>query len=286
MTEPGGLPLKVGVISRIRLNIDGISPAERRVSDFVTAHPEQVLDMSLAELAAAAGVSDATALRFARSIGFSGFTEMKMALVADLTTPVEAVFEYVEDGDDPDTIIHKVLAANMSLIRETIESVDAVVFTDAVASISRTQDIIIVGMGSSIGDILSLQNRLLRIGRRASVMTDPYQMAAHASLLNPDWVMIAISRSGAPASVVRAVEAARESGASTVALTCSPTSRVARAADLSLWASTWEIRSELVGSRAGLASLIDAIYVAVALADVEGTVSRQRRVWDALKREP
>src|SRR3546814_5184282 len=55
------------LLARISASLDALRKSERAVADFVLAHPDQVLQLSIAELAAHAGVSQPTVARFARS---------------------------------------------------------------------------------------------------------------------------------------------------------------------------------------------------------------------------
>ncbi|MGI9646765.1 MAG: MurR/RpiR family transcriptional regulator, partial [Ilumatobacteraceae bacterium] len=65
--EPNGsssLPTGAGVLARIAESIDDLRKSERRVADVILDDPTAALDMSIAKLSAAAGVSDPTVMRF------------------------------------------------------------------------------------------------------------------------------------------------------------------------------------------------------------------------------
>lgn len=64
------------LIARI---LDELPSAERRLADVVLSNMNQLAIYSAHELAAMAGVSAATAVRFFRRLGFSGFNEFRMA---------------------------------------------------------------------------------------------------------------------------------------------------------------------------------------------------------------
>lgn len=73
------------VAERLRRRMDELTPQERRAARTLLAdYPRAGLGTS-AELAAAAGVSAPTVVRFARSLGFGGFAELQSALMAELT---------------------------------------------------------------------------------------------------------------------------------------------------------------------------------------------------------
>ena len=59
-----------------------LSRAERAVGEWVLLHPEQTTSASVAEIAAAAGISEPTVIRFCRSVGADGFRDFKLRLAA------------------------------------------------------------------------------------------------------------------------------------------------------------------------------------------------------------
>ena len=61
-----------------------LSETEKKIVDYVIAHSQAVLTMSVHDLAKAAGTSPASVSRAARRLQFTGYNELKMQLAADL----------------------------------------------------------------------------------------------------------------------------------------------------------------------------------------------------------
>ncbi|HYX36755.1 MAG TPA: MurR/RpiR family transcriptional regulator [Oligoflexus sp.] len=57
-----------------------MTPSEQRIADYLIQYPHESIRMSVAILAKVAKTSEATVVRFARSLGFKGFLEMKAEL--------------------------------------------------------------------------------------------------------------------------------------------------------------------------------------------------------------
>jgi RpiR family transcriptional regulator, carbohydrate utilization regulator len=72
------------IISAIAAHIDQFRPSERLVAKFVLGRPNVVIQMSIADLAVGAQVSEPTIMRFCKALGCLGFMEFKLALVRDL----------------------------------------------------------------------------------------------------------------------------------------------------------------------------------------------------------
>ncbi len=82
-------PLKAGCLLRIKSAMEMFRPSERTVADFVLSHAEQVLQMSVSEVARDIGVGEATVIRFCRALGYKGYQEFKLRLAQDLTSKLK-----------------------------------------------------------------------------------------------------------------------------------------------------------------------------------------------------
>ena len=80
------------VAQRIAQALPRLTRSHRQVADYVLEHPLQVATLPIDELATAAGVSVATANRFARALDFDGYATFRAELVRgfeSLVAPVE-----------------------------------------------------------------------------------------------------------------------------------------------------------------------------------------------------
>ncbi|MFP3681576.1 hypothetical protein SB725_31325, partial [Pseudomonas sp. SIMBA_041] len=71
-----------------------------------------------------ADCGEATIFRFCKRIGYEGYQAMKIALAADLVTPIEAMHEEVEPTDNVATIARKVFTFNSETLQETLRVLD------------------------------------------------------------------------------------------------------------------------------------------------------------------
>ena len=106
------------MLERIHERRSTLSPAERRVADWVVAHPLRASRMTLAELAAACGSSEPTVIRFCRRFGLKGFRELAPRLTEALSRPVSYIHHDVAADDLPGDAARKVVDASIqSLFR-------------------------------------------------------------------------------------------------------------------------------------------------------------------------
>ena len=87
-------------LSRIRKHYEHLSNTEQQIADLILSDWKRIIDMPVAQIACEAGVSQATVVRFCRSIGFDGVPELKLYLKRERLSPLGELSE-VEDDDTP-----------------------------------------------------------------------------------------------------------------------------------------------------------------------------------------
>lgn len=83
--HPDQAPAAAEFDARIEGALEDLPPAEQRMARYFVDHKQSVLLSSAAEIAQAAGTSDATVVRTARSLGFDGLPALREAMLAELT---------------------------------------------------------------------------------------------------------------------------------------------------------------------------------------------------------
>ncbi len=76
------------VLTRIGERLPTLTAAESKVAQYISEQPEQALLMSAVQLGEVLGASDMTVVRTARSLGFTGWPELRRALGSQLALTV------------------------------------------------------------------------------------------------------------------------------------------------------------------------------------------------------
>ena len=280
----GSLP--DGMLSRIRVALDALNPAERRVADIVREQPSNVVHLPIAELAALADVSEGTVVRFCNSVGCRGYQALKLALAADLAQPTLMLQEDITpaDASDPALVAQKVFASDMLALQDTLKLLDPPALTRAVKAIESASELAFFAVGSSHAVASDAAGRFLRIGLRAHAEVDAHFQLVIASLLPSSAVAIAVSHSGVSREPVECLALARGRRATTIAVTARHPSPLTRHADIVLLTTSSETRyrEEAMASRIAQLSLLDSVYVAVAIRRPEASLEALRETSEAL----
>lgn len=246
-----------------------LRPAERRVADEILGNPGEVVHLSITELAKQAKVSDATVVKFCKRLGYKGFQEFKILLAQDVVVKPDPIYGEVEPGNDIHTIKEKIFQANITALQNTAQVLNADALEAAVDAIGKARDIQFYGLGASGIVALDAEQKFSRIGLRANAFVDAHMQVTRAVLLRPGDVVVGLSYSGETREIVEALQAAKYAGALTIAITNYSSSTVAQNADLVLLTSSQEnlFRSGAISSRIAQLSIIDTLFIAVALID-------------------
>jgi DNA-binding MurR/RpiR family transcriptional regulator len=259
-------------LSRIRSQQQLASPAASQVIKYILANPEQVIGMTVTELASAADVSAATVTRCCRDLGFVGYQDMKLSLARDAAPLLKQVHAEILPGDSPAQVLAKVSGSSAEALLEVHSSVDPEAFSGSVAAIVGADIVLLVGVGASAPLAQDAAHRLGTIGYSTIAPPDAISQNIQASRLGPDAVCIAISHTGSSMPTVRSASLASEQGASVIAVTSFVRSPLSEVADYALVVGGREaFRLEALASRMAHLAILDSLYVAAALASPERT---------------
>ena len=213
----GGNPL----MERVRAARATLSPAERRVAEFVLDNPRTVLNDAIAVIAQMAEVSQPTVIRFCRSLGFQGLADFKLKLASGLTGNIPVQRTQVRRQDATPDLCAKVLDNTISAIVQFRESLNVETVDRAIGLLREAKRVEFYATGNSSVVALDAQHKLFRFRIPSVAHTDPSMQSLSAELLGPQDVAVFISSSGQSPELVRAASLALERGAAVLAITAS-----------------------------------------------------------------
>lgn len=123
-----------GLLLRLRERELSASPAERNVIAYVSAHPHEVVGLSVRGLADVTFSSPSSILRFCKRLGFAGYKEFQRELIAELALlgdKKDVALEDISMDDSVERIVGKVMKSNVRTIEATARTLDYTVLSDA-----------------------------------------------------------------------------------------------------------------------------------------------------------
>lgn len=279
-----GLPVS-SCSARLRRMFDSLRPAEKKVASYVLDNGGQVIYQSITELANATGTSDATIVRLANTLGYSGYQELKIALARGLVSPDKNIHDDIEPGDTLPVAVRKAFRANVQAVSDTLDVLDLDSLKDAVNAVIAARQVYLYGVGTSALAAQDAYYKLLRVGIHANFYADIHMQAMSTALISPDDAVIGFSHSGSTRDVVDIIDLAKARGARVICITNRVRSPLARLADIMLRTASEETPFGSGGMPSIMAqlSVVDALFVGVSLAIYDQAVEFIERTGETVR---
>jgi DNA-binding MurR/RpiR family transcriptional regulator len=244
----------------IKVIYESLGKAEKRVADWIMENPGDILPLSIVELAEKCDSSEATIVRFAKKLGFSGYQELKISLAQENRSTI--VNANMSASDGAFDIYEKVCNDIYCSLERTKKVLDKDALEKTSQAIRSAGKIIILGLGNSAAIAMAASHKLLRAGYNAVAYTDNHMQVIAASHLNPGDVAIGISHSGSSKDVIEALQIAKDHGAITVCITNKGKSPIQKHSDYVLHTESDETQYNILAlnSRIAQLSIVDALY--------------------------
>ena len=254
------------LLSQVKAMREQLRPSERKLADYVIDAPREVLDLSMNEVAARAGVSQPTIARFCRALGFSGFREFRIRLAQAVAADLPAVYRDVSPDEPVPGVAAKVLDRTIGALLQVRNNLSNDAVAEAIDLLANASRIEFYGAGGSGIAAQDIQHKFFRLGMPSVAYADPHTFLMSAALLGPGDVVVAISNTGRTRDIVDAARAALAGGAKVIAITHG-TSPLARLATVGLHANVDEDTDVFspMTSRTSHLAIGDILAVGVAL---------------------
>ena len=211
----------------------GLPPQQRAIADFLVQHLEEVPFLAVPELADLTEVSEATIVRFAQSLGFRGYRDLKIELL-QLPNAAEQRPELEPPApDSPRNVL-------LSVARLETDNIRATVVLNPVESIERVADLLrsadhtyVFGMGVSAPLIAMARYIFTEVGVRCTALSGDFTSPSEqAFALRASDLLLVISLPPYSRQTLDMLKVVQDRGTTTVAVTDSLASP---AAGLATW---------------------------------------------------
>ena len=266
--------------NRIAEQFDSLSPKQQTLARLILDNRYYASFASAAELGAKVEASAATVVRLCQTLGYQGLPDLQEAIRDDLPSYLTAVERLEQrlgalpvNGELP----QRVFATDLQNLQRTANTIVAAPFDAVVERIAAAREVIVVATGVAAAPALFLAYSLQVIGLRSrSILGGDVALAVNTAHLTDDDVVIGIGVWRYVRSTVEAMTQAREYGATTIAITDSVVSPLARTATYAFEVATDGVAHSL--SMTAMMSLINALLAGVSLANPARTSQALQRV--------
>ena len=269
-----------------------LSPAHRRIADYLLADGRRAALVPAADIAKTLDMSEATVSRFAQALGYDGYPQLRDRLRERFLVTATSLDRLAASAEQPrGSVLERVLAEDADAVLGTLAQIPAGTFDAAVEAILGARRTYVVGSRGSAGLalVLGMGLRIFLPETRVIAVNVGDEAEELLAVRKGDLVVVisVLRYSGQTLEILRY---AHEAKARTVAITDSPISPVARTADIVLL--TKQTSPRTMASYAAIASVASALTEAVAARlgpRARPALRRAESLWDRFRvhaREP
>ncbi len=272
------------MLSRIEAAREKLRPSEEKLANLVLSEPLSVVEMTMDEFAAQAGVSAPTVARFCAAVGCSGFREFKIRLAQDRGYGLPFVHPDVTSTDTVGEIAHKVFERTLREIMAVRNSLSYEGLERAVDVLARASRIEFYGSGNSGIVAQDIQHKFFRLGMPTVAYADPHIFCMSALTLQAGDAVVLLSNSGRNRDILEAAQNAVSVGAEVIAVT-HPATLLAQIAHVVIEANAMEDADLYTPMTSRIAQLVlgDILAIGVAQRKGEMVCGRLDRAKDAVR---
>ncbi len=242
-----------------------LSKSEKRVAEFVQKHMDETVVLTLQGLADKCNTSDATVLRFCRSLGYHGFADFKVSLVPELLRSGEKAYIDVNSQEEPQDLREAFRQNFIIQTDSTLQNCNVDTLGLIASKIYKANKVVLVGIGGSAGVAEIFCDSLGSLGIFSNFFRDRSLIQNIIPILKQDDVVVGISHSGETEEIVRAIDKAKEYGATTVGITNSSQSKIASIAEFPL---TTGVPVNMMGSYSCQARISQLVILELLLSEI------------------
>lgn len=149
-----------------RENYKTLTKGEKKIAEFVMKNPKKIILMSALDLGKEIGVSDASVLRFAKTMGFNKFSDFRSYMTSELRemSPDDRLIKNWDNFNSKHDIANKIVNSDLNNLKEFLLDVDFNQIDKAADIIDNGRKIYSLGIGSSRAIAQFMAWQLKRLG--------------------------------------------------------------------------------------------------------------------------
>ncbi len=171
----------MSLLDQIQNMYTSFSPNEKKIADYIQNHTEEFSRLDMRRIIAEIGVSNAAMIRFAKKLGFDGYSALKFEITRSL---IQNNFPTGEKSDD---IIHSVTSTYIQALSEMNAYLNLIDLENAAKLIRRSRRVKIFAYSKSAHSAGQFCDRCMSIGVDITpVFNDLFALSGNLELMNEE----------------------------------------------------------------------------------------------------
>ena len=276
--------MRVDLIENIKEKFNTLSKGQKLIAEYIIANYDKAAFMTAVSIGDIVGVSESTVVRFATTLGYEGYKDLRNELHELIKTKLTTVqrLSMTDKYSTKESALKKVMEKDVENIEKTIEEIDYQEFENAIDIILKAKHVYILGLRSSsflAGYLGFYLNFLVKDSN--VIIAGPNDVFEQLLKVESEDVIIAISYPRYSKRTLEAIDFAKEKKCKIISITDSLTSPAANESHISLIASSDML--SFVDSLVAPMSLINALIVSIGMEkniEIKATFQDLEKIWN------
>jgi DNA-binding MurR/RpiR family transcriptional regulator len=164
--KAGRMLTRTEFFRRVRQQYDSLSATHKKIADYISADIDEVIFMSVADIASKLDTSEAAVVRFAQALGYTGFPDLRKELVRyyrENTNPAKKVESYLNYLRDEPRLYARIVQREIEYLQSSVSAIREETFDRAVNAICGAEHRYVFASGAAnVGLATYLSFRLNR----------------------------------------------------------------------------------------------------------------------------
>ena len=173
-----------------------LTKSEKRIANFLRKNQEESAFLPAGEIAKRLNLSEATLVRFARTLGFPSYPAMRSVLQENFrrrVTHSSRIRGRLDDLREAGDIFDRLAVTEIDYLSQALDSIDRTAMKAAVELFNHHKRIFVFGLGPSISLVDLMEIRLRRFGKEVVPLTSSGREVIESLLmLHPDDLLFVI----------------------------------------------------------------------------------------------
>ncbi|GHH97764.1 MurR/RpiR family transcriptional regulator [Neobacillus kokaensis] len=255
---------KVDIFSLIRSRYNAFTNTEKKVADYILENMQDVIYMSITDLADACHIGESSVFRFCKTMDLKGYQEFKIALAHSISKEEETpqLSGEITMQDSIGELSAKILANTVSALTETLNLINEQDISKAIDSMIKAERIHFFGVGASLMTAMEGKNKFMRITNKSECAIDSHLQIMSAALMTEKDVAVLISYSGSTKDTIEVAKILNERGVKIISITRFAKSPLTNYSDITLLCGANEgpLQGGSLSAKIAQLYLLDLLY--------------------------
>lgn len=251
------------IIDKIYSQMNSMSASDQKIAKTILKDPEQIINITISQLAKKAEVSDASITRFCRNLSLSGFHELKILLAQSIgQKESESLKELPKD--DIQAALAQIEKNKIGEIQTTLGEIPTNKLEKILSIIENSRVIQISAEGDTYPVAADAVYKFNQIGLLSFASGGNVETAdAQTMNLGIKDCLIIISNSGESAALLKEIKLAKTNNIKVISITNNPDSPIALASDYHLKTGVRQtiLQNQYYFSRVAAFTVIEALFL-------------------------